>query len=154
MRFPVQKNAPLGTTTGGKCNIVEVDAENINFHNAKLSECVFTKANLRGALLAGANLLRANLEGKYLGNLRKCHLTNVVYENVTFMRPWTDSSTWEESVRHLEESMNEELTHVLSNVEESIPDASHASPDASHALPDASHASPTHPMWRSPSTDA
>ncbi|MFS8007998.1 hypothetical protein Hanom_Chr14g01267541 [Helianthus anomalus] len=76
-----------------------------------------------------------------MGNLRKCHLTNVLYENVTFMRPWTDSSTWEDSVRHLEESMNEELTCVLSNVEESIPDASHASPDASHALPDASHAS-------------
>ncbi|MFS7997977.1 hypothetical protein Hanom_Chr12g01148271 [Helianthus anomalus] len=54
------------------------------------------------------------------------------------MRPWTDSSTWEESVRHLEESMNEELTRVLSNVEESIPDASHASP--THPLhPDASH---------------
>ncbi|MFS8010625.1 putative rmlC-like cupin domain superfamily, rmlC-like jelly roll protein [Helianthus anomalus] len=60
------------------------------------------------------------------------------------MRPWTDSTTWEESVRHLEESMNEELTHVLSNVEESITDASHASPDTSHA-------SPTHPM---PSPDA
>ncbi|MFS7902342.1 hypothetical protein Hanom_Chr01g00010201 [Helianthus anomalus] len=55
------------------------------------------------------------------------------------MRPWTDSFTWEESVCHLEESMNEELTRVLSNVEESIP-------DASHALPDTSHASPTHPM--------
>ncbi|MFS8031724.1 hypothetical protein Hanom_Chr17g01549291 [Helianthus anomalus] len=63
-----------------------------------------------------------------------------------FMRPWTDSSTWEESVCHLEESMNEELTRVLSNVEEAIPDASHASPDAFHALPDASHASPTHPL--------
>ncbi|MFS7899309.1 hypothetical protein Hanom_Chr10g00889191 [Helianthus anomalus] len=57
------------------------------------------------------------------------------------MCPWTDSSTWEESVRHLEESMNEELIRVLSNVEESIPDASYASPDASHALPDTSHAS-------------
>ncbi|MFS8030816.1 hypothetical protein Hanom_Chr17g01538531 [Helianthus anomalus] len=39
----------------------------------------------------------------------------------------------------------EELTRVLSNVEESIPDASHALPDASHASlahplhPDASH---------------
>ncbi|MFS7946176.1 hypothetical protein Hanom_Chr06g00532941 [Helianthus anomalus] len=55
------------------------------------------------------------------------------------MRPWTDSSTWKESMRHLEESMNEELTRVLSNVEGSIP-------DASHALPDASHASPTHPL--------
>ncbi|MFS7976532.1 hypothetical protein Hanom_Chr10g00893571 [Helianthus anomalus] len=66
------------------------------------------------------------------GNLRICHLTNVLYENVTFMRPWMDSSTWEESVRHIEESMNEELTRVLSNVEESIPDASHALPDASH----------------------
>ncbi|MFS7982862.1 hypothetical protein Hanom_Chr11g00967781 [Helianthus anomalus] len=68
------------------------------------------------------------------------------------MRPWTDSSTWEESVCHLEESMNEEVTRVLSNVEVSIPDAFHASPthpmppDASHALPDASHASPTHPL--------
>ncbi|MFS7979762.1 hypothetical protein Hanom_Chr10g00931491 [Helianthus anomalus] len=61
------------------------------------------------------------------------------------MRSWTDSSTWEESVCHLEESMNEKLTRVLSNVEESIPDASHASPDASHVSPthllhpDASH---------------
>ncbi|MFS7921354.1 hypothetical protein Hanom_Chr03g00235811 [Helianthus anomalus] len=63
---------------------------------------------------------------------------------------WT---TWEESVRHLEESMNEELTRVLSNVEESIPDASHASP--THPMPPRCvpciH---THPMWRSPSTDA
>ncbi|MFS7976170.1 hypothetical protein Hanom_Chr10g00889301 [Helianthus anomalus] len=49
------------------------------------------------------------------------------------MRPWTDSSTWEVSVRHLEESMNEELIRVFSNIEESIPDASHASTDASHA---------------------
>ncbi|MFS7890887.1 hypothetical protein Hanom_Chr00s000165g01626161 [Helianthus anomalus] len=48
------------------------------------------------------------------------------------MRPWTDSSTWEESVCHLEQSMNKELTRVLSNVEEFIPDASHALPDASH----------------------
>ncbi|MFS7919819.1 hypothetical protein Hanom_Chr03g00217101 [Helianthus anomalus] len=62
------------------------------------------------------------------------------------MCPWTDSSTWEESVCHLEESMNEELTCVLSNVEESIPDASHTSPDAPHALRDASHAFPTHPL--------
>ncbi|MFS8020515.1 hypothetical protein Hanom_Chr16g01416481 [Helianthus anomalus] len=63
------------------------------------------------------------------------------------MRPWTDSSTWEESVCHLEVSMNEEVTRVLSNVEESIPDASHASPDASHAPP-LTHPmpSPTHPM--------
>ncbi|MFS7973306.1 hypothetical protein Hanom_Chr09g00855081 [Helianthus anomalus] len=71
----------------------------------------------------------------------KLHLTNVLYENVTFMCPWTDSSTWEESVHHLEESMKEELTRVLSNVEESIPHAFRASPDASHALPDASLAS-------------
>ncbi|MFS7911226.1 hypothetical protein Hanom_Chr02g00115611 [Helianthus anomalus] len=55
------------------------------------------------------------------------------------MRTWMDFSTWEESVRHLEESMNEELARVLSNVEESIP-------DASHAIPDASHASPRHPL--------
>ncbi|MFS7986373.1 hypothetical protein Hanom_Chr11g01009561 [Helianthus anomalus] len=101
-----------------------------------------------------------------LGNFRNCHLTNVLYENVTFMRLWMDSSTWEESVRHLEESMNEELTRVLSNVEESIPDASHASPDASyafptHPMPSPTHPMPprrisciqTHPMWRSPSTD-
>ncbi|MFS7982307.1 hypothetical protein Hanom_Chr10g00961261 [Helianthus anomalus] len=81
-----------------------------------------------------------------MGKLRKCLLTNALYENVTLMRPWTDSSTWEESVCHPEESMNEEVTRVILNVEESIPDASHASPDASHALPDASHASPMHPM--------
>ncbi|MFS7951788.1 hypothetical protein Hanom_Chr07g00599271 [Helianthus anomalus] len=75
------------------------------------------------------------------------------------MRPWMDSSTWEESVCHLEESMNEEVTRVLSNVEESIPDASHASPTHPmpprripypprriRCLPDLSHASPTHPL--------
>ncbi|MFS8001019.1 hypothetical protein Hanom_Chr13g01185331 [Helianthus anomalus] len=49
------------------------------------------------------------------------------------MRPWTDSYTWEESVCQLEESMNEELTRVLSMLK---------SPSL------------THPMWRSPSTDA
>ncbi|MFS7970402.1 hypothetical protein Hanom_Chr09g00820581 [Helianthus anomalus] len=49
------------------------------------------------------------------------------------MRPCTYSSAWEESVRHLEESMNEELTRVLSKVEESIPDASHALP--THPMP-------------------
>ncbi|MFS7917917.1 hypothetical protein Hanom_Chr03g00194841 [Helianthus anomalus] len=65
-------------------------------------------------------------------------LKPVLYQNITFMRPWTDSSTWEESVCHLKESMNEELTLVLSNVEESIPDTSHAS--LTHPLhPDASH---------------
>nr|KAJ0185171.1 hypothetical protein LSAT_V11C900500920 [Lactuca sativa] len=45
---------------------LDVDAENTVFHNATLRECEFTWPNLRGSLLAGANLQSANLQGKIL----------------------------------------------------------------------------------------
>ncbi|MCO5557861.1 hypothetical protein L7F22_011433 [Adiantum nelumboides] len=62
-------------------NFSFAEADGSNFHNAILRECVFTKASLRGSLLAGANLQSASLQDACLvscsfceANLQSAHL--------------------------------------------------------------------------------
>lgn len=62
-------------------NFSQAEADGSNFHKAILRECIFTRASLRGSLLAGANLQSANLQDACLvscsfceANLRSAHL--------------------------------------------------------------------------------
>lgn len=62
-------------------NFSFAEADGSNFHNAILRECVFTRASLRGSLLAGANLQSASLQDACLvscsfceANLQSAHL--------------------------------------------------------------------------------
>ncbi|KAJ0735796.1 hypothetical protein HanPI659440_Chr11g0436391 [Helianthus annuus] len=70
------KNVVFSRANLCRSQFQEVDAENTIFHDATMDRCDFTRANLRGALLAGANLESANLHCCRLcdADLRSAHL--------------------------------------------------------------------------------